>query len=177
MFRKEFADVIGKTGMIPVKDLRPLLANKDGHDVTELKLVDFDFFDDVKFAKLVAEKYGLTYLDLANAKIPDGVLTLLKKSDAIKYRCIPIQKTAKAVSVAVYDPSICDIRKELQTLFQHNVEIILTNIDSWKSIFSRLVDSLDDLLESVNFSKIRPKAHMQLLRTKGSTSIFKLVNN
>jgi len=149
MFRKEFVDVISQTGMVPVKDLRPLLANKNENEITELKLTEFDFFDDVKFAKVVAEKWSLTFIDLSNAKIGDNILSLIKKSDAIKYRVIPIQKTAKAVTVAVFDPSISKIKPELQTLFQHNVEIILTNINSWRKIFSRLTDSIDDILESI----------------------------
>ena len=149
MFRKEFADVISKTGMIPVKDLRPLMNNKDKFDVTELKLIKFDFFDDLKFAKVVAEKSGITLIDLSSAKIPDSVLTLIKKSDVIKHRCIPIQKTSKAVSVAIFDPSIKGKKSELQTLFQHNVELILTNLKSWQMIFDRMHDSLDDILETI----------------------------
>jgi type IV pilus assembly protein PilB len=149
MFRKEFADVISKTGMIPIKDIRELLTNKDRHTVTELELLKFDFFDDVKFAKLLADKYSMTYIDLSKAKIGDNVLSLVKKSDAIKFRVIPIQKTAKAVSIAVYDPSLENIKGELQTLFQHNVELILTNIDSWKLLYNRLSDSIDDILDSI----------------------------
>lgn len=156
MFRKEFVDVISQTGMVPVKDLRPLLNNKTEAEITELKLLEFEFFDDVRFAKVVAEKYNLTFIDLANAKMSDSVLSLIKKSDAIKYRAIPIQKTAKAVTVAVYDPSIAKIKTELQTLFQHNVELILTNIGSWSKIFSRLTDSIDDILETVR--EIRPES-------------------
>ena len=154
MFRKEFAEVISRTGMIPVKDLRPLLNNDDKFDVTELKITEFEFFDDLKFAKVVAEKSGLTFIDLSAAKIPDSILMSIKKSDAIKHRCIPIQKTAKAVSVAVFDPSIKNNKQELQTLFQHNVELILTNIKSWQMIFDRMQDSLDDILETIR--EIKP---------------------
>ncbi|MBI2521575.1 MAG: Flp pilus assembly complex ATPase component TadA [Bdellovibrio sp.] len=48
------------------------------------------------------------------------------------------------------------IKTELQTLFQHNVELILTNIGSWSKIFSRLTDSIDDILETVR--EIRPES-------------------
>ncbi|OFZ14340.1 MAG: hypothetical protein A2X86_05705 [Bdellovibrionales bacterium GWA2_49_15] len=156
MFKKEFVDVISQTGMVPVKDLRPLVSNKNESEITELKLLEFEFFDDVKFAKVVAEKYNLTFIDLANAKMSDSILSLIKKSDAIKYRVIPIQKTAKAVTIAVYDPSIAKMKPELQTLFQHNVELILTNIGSWAKIFARLTDSIDDILETVR--EIRTEA-------------------
>ena len=99
MFRKEFATVIAKTGMIPAKDLRPLLQKKENQKITEFQLLDFDFFDDLKFAKQVAENYEMTFLDLSQARIEEPILTLIKKSDVLKYRCIPIQKTAKFVRI------------------------------------------------------------------------------
>jgi len=150
MFRKEFADVISKTGMVPIKDLRPLLMSKNKNEVSELKLLDLPFFDDVKFGKVVADKYNLTFIDLSNAKINDNILNSVKKRDVLKYRIIPIQKTAKAVSVAVYDPSILKLKTELQTLVQHNVEIILTNLASWAKIYGRVSDSIDDILDTIH---------------------------
>ncbi len=149
MFRKEFATVIAKTGMIPAKDLRPLLQEREGPKITEFKLLDFDFFDDLKFAKQVAENYEMTFLDLSQARIEEPILTLIKKSDVLKYRCIPIQKTAKFVSVAVYDPSVIDIKDDLQILFQHPVEFILTNLSSWKAIFGRLKESFEEIVGSI----------------------------
>ena len=117
MFRKEFATVIGNTGMIPAKDLRPLLQNKEPLKITEFELLKFDFFDDIKFSKQVAENYEMTFLDLGNAKIENNILGLLKKSNVIKFRCIPIKKTGKFVSVAIFDPSIVEIKEEIQRVF------------------------------------------------------------
>ena len=45
MFRKEFVDVITKTGMVPTKDLRPLIIDKDPLIISELQLLQFKFFD------------------------------------------------------------------------------------------------------------------------------------
>ncbi len=150
MFRKEFADVIGKTGMVPLKDLRPLMLNKDALVVSEFDLLKFNFFDDIKFAKQVAEKYKLTFIDLSKAKVLERTLKLIKKSEVLKYRVLPIQKTGKAVSLAIYDPSVAETKAELQKLFQHPVEFILTNISSWEKIFNRVEESIDDLLDTVH---------------------------
>ncbi len=149
MFRKEFADVIGKTGMVPAKDLRPLLIKQDGDAISEFGLLDFDFFDDVKFAKQIANNYKLTFIDLSKAKIQERMIKLLKKRSIITYRCIPIQKTSKAVSVAIYDPSIIENRQDIQTILQHPVEFILTNISAWKKIFNRVEESIDELLQTI----------------------------
>ena len=123
MFRKEFADVIGKTGMIPVKDIRDLLLNKDPHTITEFNLLNFDFFDDIRFAKTLSEKFNLTFIDLSRAKINDNVISLVKKTDAIKYRCIPIQKTAKAVTLAIFDPSIEKLKSNYKPYFSTTLSL------------------------------------------------------
>lgn len=149
MFRKEFSDVISQTGMVPLKDLRPLLLEKDKSKVSELGLLTFDFFDDVKFAKQVADNAKLTYIDLTKANVPDKILKLVKKADVIKFRSIPIQKTGKAVSIAIYDPSIKELQAELQTLFQHPVEFIMTSISAWAKIYENVEASIDEILETV----------------------------
>jgi type IV pilus assembly protein PilB len=150
MFRKEFAEVISETGMIPAKDMRPMLMDKDPKSISELDLLSLDFFDDIKFAKILADKYQLTFIDLTKAKIKERTIKLIKKSDVLKYRALPIQKTAKAVSVAIYDPTVVAFQTELQTVFQHPVEFILTNISAWKKINERVIESIDELLSTIH---------------------------
>ena len=164
MFRKEFVDVITKTGMVPLKDLRPLVLDKDELVISEFGLLQFKFFDDVKFAKTIAENYNLTYIDLSKAKIPERTLKLIKKSDIIKYRVIPIQKNAKAVSVAIYDPSLIKIQTELQTVFQYPIEFILTSISSWSDIFSRVPESIEDVLETIREVKAEDRKNEENIK-------------
>ncbi len=149
MFRKEFQDVITKTGMVPLKDLRPLLMDKDPNVISELGLTAFDFFDDVKFAKQVAETNGLTFINLSNAKISQEVISLIKKTDVIKYRTLPIQKKEGKVIVAIFDPTIKEKRAELHTLFQFPVELIVTNLKAWAKIFDRVTESVDELVNTI----------------------------
>tara|TARA_Y100000780_G_C13696111_1_gene423184 strand:+ start:75407 stop:77077 length:1671 start_codon:yes stop_codon:yes gene_type:complete len=155
MFRKEFANVISETGMIPAKDMRPMVLDKEDNKISELDLLDLSFFDDVKFAKVLAEKYQLTFIDLTKAKVKERTIKLIKKRDVLKYRVLPIQKTAKAVSVAIYDPTIVALRPELQTLFQHHVEFILTSLSAWKKIYGNVTESIDELLHTIH--EVRPE--------------------
>lgn len=149
MFRNEFADVISKTGMVPAKDLRLILSDKHPKTISELNLLSLDFFDDIKFAKQLSQNYKLTFVDLSKAKIKESVIRLIKKSDVLKYRALPIQRTSTAVIVAIYDPTITKYKKELQTVFQTNVEFILTNIASWKKIFERVTESIEELVQTI----------------------------
>jgi len=149
MFRKEFSDVISKTGMIPIKDLRPFMLDKNAGKISELDLLSLSFFDDLKFAKQIAETYKITFIDLTKAKVRDRNINLIKRSEIIEYRIIPIQKTVKAVTVAIYDPSIMALKKEIVALLNHPVEFILTNITAWKKIYSRVTETVEDLLKTV----------------------------
>ncbi len=176
MFRKEFVEVITKTGMVPIKDLRPLIIDKDPLIISELGLLQFKFFDDTRFAKQVAENYGLTYIDLSKAKIPERILKIIKKSDIIKFRVIPIQKNAKAVSVAIYDPSLIRIQAELQALFQYPIEFILTSLSSWTDIFNRVPENIEDVLETIREIKSDSKKEESINEDDIGDDVIRYVN-
>lgn len=176
MFRKEFVEVITKTGMVPIKDLRPLIIDKDSLVISELGLLQFKFFDDVKFAKQIADNYSLTYIDLSKAKIPDRISKIVKKSDIIKYRAIPIQKNAKAVSIAIYDPSLTKLQAELQSLFQYPVEFILTSLSSWADLFARVPESIEDVLETIREIKADNKKDDQINEDDIGDDVIRYVN-
>lgn len=149
MFRKEFAEVITKTGMVPLKDLRPLLSSSNQSLIGEFDLLELSFFDDVKFAKQAAENYKLNYIDLTKAKIPEVILKTIKRGDAIRFRIVPIQKNAKSVTLAVYDPSIIKLEQELKALFQYPVEFILTNLSSWKRLLDLIPLNIEEVVGSI----------------------------
>lgn len=176
MFRKEFVEVITKTGMVPIKDLRPLIIDKDSLVISELGLLQFKFFDDIRFAKQLAENYNLTYIDLSKAKIPGRIFKIVKKSDIIKYRVIPIQKNAKAVSIAIYDPSLIKLQAELQSLFQYPIEFILTSLSSWADMFARVPESIEDILETIREIKGDSKKEESINEDDIGDDVIRYVN-
>ena len=149
MFKKTFAEIITKAGMIPTKDLRPLLQDKDPNTISEFELLKFSFFDDIKFAKQLAENYKLFFINLEHAKIKAASLSLMKRKYVLQYRAIAIQKTKKTITIATYDPSTIKEKNELQAHLQSSIEFILTNLSSWKKIYDHVEESLDDILETV----------------------------
>jgi type IV pilus assembly protein PilB len=149
MIRKEFIDVVTNTGMATLKELRRLSMGKDD-EVSEFELLRMPYFDENKFAKIVSEKYSMTFIDLKNAKVPQETLSSLKKRLVIKYRAIPIQKTTNKVTLATFDPTVVgDGGKELSDFFKKQVEFILTNLSSWRKLYSGIKDSVDDLLSNI----------------------------
>ena len=154
MFRKEFVDVIKQTGMVPIKDLMPLLQNNDKMAISEFGLLKFDFFDDMKFAKQLANKYDLMFIDLSQAKVRNETLALMKRINIIKYRGIPIQKANQTITIAIYDPSIVEDKGEIQRVTQSAVEFVLTSLSSWEKIYNNVQESVEDLLETIQEVKI-----------------------
>ncbi|MAW07451.1 MAG: type II secretion system protein GspE [Halobacteriovoraceae bacterium] len=68
------------------------------------------------------------------------------------------------------------IKADLQALFQHNVEFILTNIDSWKGIYNRLIDSIDDILDSIREVKTESVVEDAPVDKDIGDDIIRLVN-
>jgi type IV pilus assembly protein PilB len=149
MIRKEFIDLVTNTGMATLKELRRLSMGKDD-DINEFELLSMPYFDENKFAKICSEKFSMTFIDLRNAKVPVDTLSSLKKRNVIKFRSIPIQKTASKITMATFDPSVVqEAQKELQDTFKRQVEFILTNISSWRKLYGGIRDSVDDLINNI----------------------------
>lgn len=149
MIRKEFLEVIAKTGMVPRKDMVPLATNKNAGVVSELDLLKFNFFDDIKFAKTVAEMSGLTYVDLSTTKVPGTTLQMVKKGVATKYRIVPLKRQSGVLMLAIFDPSLVEERAEIQKELQSNVEFVLTSLSAWKELYQNIQASIDEILETV----------------------------
>lgn len=149
MIRKEFIDVVTNTGMATLKELRRLSLGRED-DISEFELLRMPYFDENKFAKIASEKYSMTFIDLRNAKVPPETLSSLKKRFVIKWRAIPIQKTATKITLATFDPTVvAEGGRELADLFKKQVEFILTNISSWRKLYSGIKESVDDVLGSI----------------------------
>lgn len=149
MIRKEFIDIVTNTGMATLKELRRLSMGKED-EINEFELLSMPYFDENKFAKICSERFSITFIDLRNAKVPSETLSILKKRYVVKWRAIPIQKTATKITLATFDPSVvADATKELTDVFKKQVEFILTNISSWRKLFSGIKDSVDDLINNI----------------------------
>ena len=149
MIRKEFIEIVTNTGMATLKELRRLSLGKED-EVSEFELLQMPHFDENKFAKVCSERFSMTFIDLRNAKVPTDTLQTLKKRYVTKWRAIPIQKTATKITLATFDPSVVgEGSKELQDIFKKQVEFILTNISSWRKLFTGIKDSVDDLINNI----------------------------
>lgn len=150
MVREEFLKLLTNNGVATLKEVRRLTLNRDDDDVTEFELLDIPHFDENKFAKLIAEKYQLTFIDLKNAKVSKDTIKILRKKLVLKHRAIPIQTTPSKVTLVTFDPTtIAAGKKELASDLKKPVEYILTNISSWQKLFTNVEDSVEELVKTI----------------------------
>ncbi len=149
MIRKEFIDIVTNTGMATLKEMRRISMGRED-DINEFELLSMPYFDENKFAKICSERFGITFIDLRNAKVPAETLGTMKKRFVVKYRAIPIQKTSTKITMATFDPSvIAEATKELSDTYKKQIEFILTNLSSWRKLYAGVKESVDDLINNI----------------------------
>lgn len=149
MIRKEFIELVANNGAATRKELARLAMGKED-EVNEFDLLSLGHFDENKFAKICSDKYKLQYIDLRNAKVQPDVISSLKKRYVLKWRAIPIQKTTGKIILATFDPTVvAEGSKEIADVYKRQVEFVLTNISSWRILFKKIRDSVDDLINNI----------------------------
>lgn len=150
MVREDFINLITSNGAATLKEVRRLALNKDPDEVSEFDLLEMPHFDENRFAKLLAEKFKITFIDLKNAKVSKDTIKTLRKKSVVKYRAIPIQISAQKVTLATFDPTvIANNAKLIGAELKKPVEFILTNISSWQKLFTKVEDSVEELINTV----------------------------
>src|SRR5690606_24010253 len=130
MFRKEFISVVTNTGMMTLKEVRPFTASKDPEVISEFELLRINEFDDLRLAKVAAEKYEVQFIDLQKARISDEVGSVMKKALMTKFRVVPVQKTPKSITLATYDPTVKNLLQDIRTAVRQPVDLILTTLSA-----------------------------------------------
>jgi type IV pilus assembly protein PilB len=155
MFRNDFLTLITSSGLLTLKEVKPLTLDRSIDVVSELGLLKYEKFDDIKFAQMLAKKYSLRYLDISHAKVPAEILSLTGRTNISKYRIIPIQKTSKSIILVTYDPSISGLNEELKQIFKFPVELILTHLGAWSKLYEQISYSVDELINTVK--EVKPE--------------------
>ena len=149
MFRKQFVEVITSTGMATASDLRSLSLNKDEAQIAEFDLLNLPDFDENAFARKMSDKYKIDLVDLEKEKIPNDVISLMTKKQVLRFRAIPIRKSANTITLCVFDPSVSKQANEIRALLRKDIDFLLGTISSWKNLFLEVRESIDELLRSI----------------------------
>ena len=119
-------------GLITEEDLNEVLARqktekdkKFGDLVIEMKLVS-----DVDFAKTLAERMNIEYIDLDNTQLHTDVVKLIPEQTARKYNVIATKKIGRRLVVATNDPMNFYVFEDLRVITGCNITAHLATKNS-----------------------------------------------
>lgn len=150
MIKEEFLELVSKTGLATIKDLRRISAtDKDKDRIGEADLLELPNFDELKFANMMSEKFQLTFADLSMARISPDVLSRIQKRNVVKTRLIPIQESEDKVIFTSFDPTAASQLKFASDLLNKRGEFVLTTISCWIKLFDSVRLTVEEVVETV----------------------------
>ena len=150
MIKEEFLELVSKTGLATIKDLRRISAtDKDKDRIGEADLLELANFDELKFANMMSEKFQLTFADLSMARISPDVLSRIQKRNVVRTRLIPIQESEERVIFTSFDPTAASQLKFASDLLNKRGEFVLTTISCWMKLFDSVRLTVEEVVETV----------------------------
>jgi type IV pilus assembly protein PilB len=150
MIKEEFLELVSKTGLATIKDLRRISAtDKDKDRIGEADLLELPNFDELKFANMMSEKFQLTFADLSMARISPDVLSRIQKRNVVRTRLIPIQESEDKVIFTSFDPTAASQLKFASDLLNKRGEFVLTTISCWMKLFDSVRLTVEEVVETV----------------------------
>ncbi len=124
-------------GLITPKQLEQALAEqeKTGELLGRI-LARRGWVDERTLYRAIAEKDGIRFIETTDDLDPDpAVASLLLRSDALRYRAIPVEERRGQVTVVLGDPRY---RTRIQELLKRKVRFLLTTPEAWDRLFKRV---------------------------------------
>ncbi|HKB57867.1 MAG TPA: ATPase, T2SS/T4P/T4SS family [Lacunisphaera sp.] len=101
-------------------------------------------------ARAVADEFGMPYVTLAAAQIPDEILTTLPRSFVVEHTVMPFAREGGMLRVAVADPIAVDVIDSLAYVAGAPVQPALASVEDIRSAitryYSREMGGTDDVL-------------------------------
>ncbi len=111
-------------------------------DKQNRKLGELKGREEEDLARLVAERYGLEYIDLSMTPVDMDALRLIPETLARETRVAPFSQIGKRVKIAVLSPANDAVKKVIDGLDVkgYNVTMVVTSPKSMEKVWARYVD-------------------------------------
>ena len=150
MIKEEFLELVAKTGLATIKDLRKIAAaNKDPNKIGEFDLLDIPNFNETKFATICSEQFQIPFLDFSTIKILPDIITKLQKRIVMKYRLIVVKEEGDKATLITFDPTAASNQSVVSDLLNKQATVILVTISTWKRFFEHVRLSVEEVIDSV----------------------------
>lgn len=88
-------------------------------------------------AQAKAAKFGAEVVNLADLRLPDNIIALVRRDIAKKYRAVPVAQNGNTITVAVSDPSDLDTIDSLHHLLRADIELKVTSEEDLENALNR----------------------------------------
>jgi type IV pilus assembly protein PilB len=146
---------------------------------TGLVLVEQGVLRHDQLARVVAERFGLDYVDLGVYDVDMGAVTLLSAEAAKRYHAVPIGfGEDDALLLAMADPTNVLTIDDVGMMTGRRVRPVVASMEDLNLLLTRLVrldESIEGLVEDQ--AEVEPQAEVRLEQAEGDAPIIKLVHS
>ena len=146
---------------------------------TGLVLVEQGALRHDQLARVVAERFGLDYVDLGIYDVDMGAVTLLSVEAAKRYHAVPIGfGEAGELLLAMADPTNVLTIDDVGMMTGRRVRPVVASMEDLNLLLTRLV-RLDESIEGIveDQAEVEPQAEVQLEQVESDAPIIKLVHS
>jgi type IV pilus assembly protein PilB len=139
---------LSKEDLVPLNSIDDICADYIGKNKPFIRfLVEDKQFDGKEIAKVLSNKFGYPYIQLANfdtSLVPDGVRN---EKLITKHNALPLFLRGKVLFVAMSDPTNIDALEEIQFNTGFSTELVLTDEHGLQSCIDKVLEDESDALD------------------------------
>ncbi|MDX2369628.1 MAG: ATPase, T2SS/T4P/T4SS family, partial [Colwellia sp.] len=139
---------LSKEQLVPLSSIDDICADYIGKNKPFIRfLVEDKQFDGKKIAKILSNKFGYPYIQLANfdtSLIPEGVRN---EKLITKHNALPLFLRGKVLFIAMSDPTNIDALEEIQFNTGFSTELVLTDEHGLQACIEKVLEDESDALD------------------------------
>ncbi|MBL4822664.1 MAG: type IV-A pilus assembly ATPase PilB [Colwellia sp.] len=139
---------LSKEQLVPLTSIDDICADYSGNNKSFIRfLVEDKQFDGKEIAKILANKFGYPYIQLANfdtSLVPEGIRN---EKLITKHNALPLFLRGKVLFVAMSDPTNIDALEEIQFNTGFSTELILTDELGLQRCIDKVLEDESDALD------------------------------
>jgi type IV pilus assembly protein PilB len=146
---------LSKEDLVPPNSIDDICADYIGKNKPFIRfLVEDKQFDGKEIAKVLSNKFGYPYIQLANfdtSLVPDGVRN---EKLITKHNALPLFLRGKVLFVAMSDPTNIDALEEIQFNTGFSTELVLTDEHGLQSCIEKVLEDESDALDITDIDAV-----------------------
>lgn len=144
---------------------------RERHTSVEQELVDAELVSDENLGQVIADLYGVPYINVSTKQITDSVLRIIPELVAKRQHILAFEQTSEGVKVAMVDPTNEELKYFIEKKTGHHVVPHYTTVrninDSLKFYRKELTEAFDDIIQhNVAAAQGTPAASRELPITR-----------